>query len=664
MKQFVSIIVAVFLFLGCSKDDDGGSSGGYLKLVTVSSSSSVKAGYPLYVEVTVDSGQALEDVPITFAAVKSDDQNSSVDLDDTEITALKEGNNKYKVSITVPRDVVAGQYTIIANIDPDDQLGNWNDDTQFIESTVEVTVAPHGPDAIIVSEPEDDSDVTPSAQRSSSVPGSIVIEANDENISVEANVILQPNLSVLNATDISVSACINVGSQCIPLPLWSSDGNGTLSNTLELKGVEQGYGLLVAVDTVVPKSTVAKIVNEIVSNVLLHGSILNTSLKLTLAFNGQSTEYVIDRNFKLTPELLASLTGLPAPQRSSARQGSGSCKPKVLNYAKEYSRSKYGKYFGTGIFVKGSAGFDSEGMHSKAYGSVRVKAMGKKERFLKLNFKADALPGSFEKTGYDLDVEVLQVTVYSKSKSLSDAMGLSTPALTTSEKQAIKVKADNNASLTESQLRRQKLYNKTKKKVTSYSGSGSTAVSLIKNWDIGKRKGFTQQYIVGIVPVKITAGAQATVGFESSVGLTGITAVQGTFKPLARIGAYVQGGVGVVGYSAGVEANLWLVTESLRNKVTGELVMVESADGEYITQINGDLEERITNYFRGPNGKLYLYAEYSVPKYCRAWGKRYVCGVKTKTKRRYLSKMSTSTSKRTLLDKKQTAFSIPLDDCN
>ena len=418
----------------------------------------------------------------------------------------------------------------------------------------------------------------------------------------------------------------------------------------------------IAVDTVIPISTVTQLISEIVSNILSKGSILNSALKITLAYNGQHKVYTIDRNFKLSPALLSALTGFPSPQRAPALKASSACQPKTLDYAKSYSRSKYGKYFGTGVYVKGAASFDGSGVHTQAYGSVRVKAMGKKERFLKLDFTADALPGSFEKTGYDLDVEVLEVTVYTKSNSLSDVMGLASPTLTESEKTAIKAKADGNASLTASRLRRQKLYKKAKSSVKSYSGSGSTAVSLIKNWDIGKRKGFTQQYVVGIVPVKITAGAQATVGFESTVGLTGITTIEGTFKPFAKIGAYVQGGIGVIGYSAGVEADLWLVTESLRNRVTGELVLVEK-DG-YITRIDGDLDERITNYFRGPNGKLYLYAEYSVPKYCRAWGKRYVCGVKTKKKRKYLSKMQTSTSKRTLLHKSQTAFSIPLDDCN
>ena len=253
MKQMIFVLVAVVLFLGCSdnKSNNGnGASDGasntvaYLKAVEVTPAQTVRAGYLLSLDVVLETDQSLENVSMVFSAVKSDDQNNSVALDEIDIATVTEGRNHYGVSVVIPRDVVPGDYTVIANVDPDDQLGDWSDETQFTESSSSMTVQEHGPDEIIVTEAENDADdIAPSAQRASLVPSSIIIEANDENISIETDIVIRPNLSSLDATDVDITACLDVGSQCISLPLWSSDGNGTLSNTLTLKAVDHGYDL-------------------------------------------------------------------------------------------------------------------------------------------------------------------------------------------------------------------------------------------------------------------------------------------------------------------------------------------------------------------------------------------------------------------------------------
>ena len=673
MKRYMVVIVTMILLLGsgCSDSDDTSTkrADAYLKLSELMPSAEVRAGSTLSVSVALDASSVLEEVPINFFAVKSDDENNSIYLDANTLESVQVGVKTYTLDVNVPRDLVVGEYTILATVDPDDLLGEWDDEAQFGESDNMVSILEHGPDELIVVEAEDEDDGEETLSAATALDGvkSIVIEATDEDVAIEAILDLTPNLRELNATDINITVCLNIGSECIALPLWSSDGNGTLSDTLVLHDVENATSTLISVDTIMPYSDIAKIVTAVTNSLLsFQGSVLDSNLEITFNYNGLTQRYIIDRTVALSPDLLSTLGFSLAPQRTAALSPQkATCRPKRIDYYKDFSKSKYGSRFGAGAYANASALLDSEGIHSRVYGSVRVKALGRRNRFMKVNFTAEALPSSFAGTGYDLDVEVLDIAVYSKSNSLADVSGMSTPTITDVEEQAIKAKvADSNGTLTESQLRRQKLYSKAKKQVSTYSGSGSTAVGYVKTWDIGKEKSYTQQYIVGIVPVTIESGARSTIGFQADVALTGITEVIGSFKPKASIGAFVQGGVGVIGYSAGVSADLWLVTETIKGAVTASVDMVEDADGEYIEALEGNLKEKITNYYRGPNGKLYLYAEYTVPKYCKKWGVRYPCGVKSVKKKKYLGNFSTSSSQRTLLDKSQTLFTIALDDCN
>jgi hypothetical protein len=674
LVTYVGIVILSLFMVACSNDSKSSTSSTSATYIQVSSvataTGDIPAGYSLSITLNVETDGAMTDVPVVVSGVLSSDENNSVYFDATNITSLTVGSHEYSIDVRVPRDIDLGDYTLIVTVDPDDLFGSWDDDTQFSESVSSVTILEHGPDDVIVTggvdgEDSEDVNAAPALSPSSSA-ASISIDATDQNISVNATLSFYPNLTDLNQTDVNVTACVHIGNDCIDLPLWSSEGNGTLSNILSLYDLEYGYETLVAVDTVVPYTTVEAIVNKVVEqlqNNPLNAPILETTLDVTLYYNGQQKLYPIGLNFVPSTVLLTSLRS-PAPQRTPAL-APGSCKQQLLDYSKVFKRYKYGKRFGAGAYLKGSSGLDGDGLHAKVYASLKAKALGRKDNFMRLHFSSDALPGSFEGTGYDLDVEVLGVTVYSKSKSLSDVSGLSTPTVTSAEKAAINAKiASGDTNLSKAALIKQKVYKKAKKNISTYSGSGSTAIGYTKEWSIGKKRGYTQQFIVGIVPVKITAGAEATVGYIADIHLSGITSLTGSFKPKASIGAYVQGGIGVIGYSAGVEADLWLINESLKNSVTASLDMVEDTAGEYVVSLDGNLHEHVYNYFRGPNGKLYLYAEYTVPKYCRSFGARYICGVKHKTKRKYLGKWRTSSSKSVILDKEQTLFTIPLDDCN
>jgi hypothetical protein len=658
-----------------------------LNLTAIEYGANGTAGKEITVTIRAVSPSDFQNVPVAISAIFQQEQEGSVEIDETAIESLKAGEGSYELKITLPRDLEEGEYTLIANLDPSDLLGDWNDTLQFEEGTTLIQIDKLTSDEVALSISDEDSNASASAalaHNSSSSLGEtagtlppITLNYIDENLSLGINAVLHLYLARADEIDLNITACLETVSGCTTLPLWNPEGNGTLNTLMNIENLEHGVNTLVSIDAVILSAQVTAIANSIRDQLLLDPLTfpsVDAVLKVTLTFGNQQQTYRFGVTFNPSNDLMLSLVpGLPSPPvpppvppfgLGKRLGGLPSCRPKLLHYKKTFKKYKYGKRFGAGVYVKGDAKLDSSGLHTTVKGIVKAKILGRKDTLMDLDFTADALPGSFEDTGYDLTLDVVKITVYSKSKSLSDSIG-GTPEVTEQEEAAIDLKIQNHeTNLSKSTLMKQKLYKKANKKVKTYSGSDATKIGYAKQWDIGKKRGHSQQFVVGIVPITITAGAQATIGFEADILLQGITSLRGSFTPNAKIGAYASGGVGTHGMSAGIEADLWLVTEELKNDVTASLVFGEDANHTYITELNGTIEEKITNYYRGPNGKLYLYARYPTPRYCRSWGVRYICGHRTRHRRKYLAKWKTSRSRRTLLHKKQNLFSIPLNDCN
>jgi hypothetical protein len=687
-KLFIGIALLLFLLNGCSSSGTGADA--TLYVTDIQYDTNATAGSQMQVNVTVDSSTKVNNAAVAVSAIPQNSEDDSIIINETSIETLQSGSSNYALTILVPQDIEEGNYTLIVNVDSADISSDWNDTDHFIEGTTILHISKPKEDAVSFSLTDDNSDDDEGTEKSiqktispSSMPSTamgtlpaVTIDYSDENVSIGFNAILHPILREAEEIDISISACIQIEDTCVALPLWSAEGNGTLTNSLNILGVEQGHDTLIAIDAIVMSTQVSEMTDIFLSQFLsnpLANPLTNTELKVTLGYGGIQKEYTFGLAFQPSGDLLYSLIPVipPIPALSSQEKfhessAQKTCsRPKVLHYKKTYEKYKYGKRFGAGVYVRGDAKLDSSGLHSTVRSSIRAKVLGRKDRLMSLDFEANAEPGSFERTGYDLTLDVLKITVYSRSNSLAEAANLSTPEVTEEEEAEINLKISNHeTNLSKATLMKQRVYKKANKQVRTYSGSGTTNVGYAKTWDIGKKHGYTQQLVVGIVPITITAGAQATVGFEANIALTGITSLEATFTPNAKIGAYASGGVGTRSISAGVRADLWLVQESLENQAIASLVFEEDDSHTYITQLNGTLQEKITNNYRGPNGKLYLYAEYPVPKYCRSFGHRYFCGYKTKYRKRYLGKWHTSRSKRTLLRKKQHLFSIKLNDCN
>ncbi|RKZ69817.1 MAG: hypothetical protein DRQ44_02470 [Gammaproteobacteria bacterium] len=155
--------------------------------------------------------------------------------------------------------------------------------------------------------------------------------------------------------------------------------------------------------------------------------------------------------------------------------------------------------------------------------------------------------------------------------------------------------------------------------------TGSVSISLV---EYSKEVGKEQQFFVGPVPMVAGGSIGGSFGIDYSFGYGGddpslfgsgasanpVISVGTSIGPFAKLEALIFAGVGIKGFSAGVEGVLTLLEEKIVYFIGTEIEVFddgfESGDVEFITtQL-----QKLSNIFTGPIGKLNLFAKYTVPK--------------------------------------------------
>ncbi|MBK8163126.1 MAG: hypothetical protein IPK65_08250 [Gammaproteobacteria bacterium] len=141
-----------------------------------------------------------------------------------------------------------------------------------------------------------------------------------------------------------------------------------------------------------------------------------------------------------------------------------------------------------------------------------------------------------------------------------------------------------------------------------------------------------QQFFVGPVPMIAGASVGGSIGLELTVGYAdddapvfgggnAVVSLGSSIGPFANLEAAMFAGVGTVVFAVGVEGVLVLLDERLVYFIGTEIEVIDdgftSGDVEFmITQL-----QKLSNIFTGPQGKINLFAKYSVPaiRTCK-WG--------------------------------------------
>jgi len=151
----------------------------------------------------------------------------------------------------------------------------------------------------------------------------------------------------------------------------------------------------------------------------------------------------------------------------------------------------------------------------------------------------------------------------------------------------------------------------------------SVSITLVQ---YSKEKEKEQQFFVGPVPMIAGATIGGSFGIDYTFGYGGddpalfgpstypVISVGTSIGPFANLEAGMFAGVGTAVFSVGVEGVVTLLEEKIVYFIGTEIEVVDdgfsSGDVEFlITQ-----EQKLSNIFTGPVGKLNLFAKYTVPK--------------------------------------------------
>lgn len=173
-----------------------------------------------------------------------------------------------------------------------------------------------------------------------------------------------------------------------------------------------------------------------------------------------------------------------------------------------------------------------------------------------------------------------------------------------------------------------------------------------RDWNIHKVYQREKIKVLKIVPVRMVAGMSGTIGFAIGAELSEWT-LRTESGPYTRAGAYASAAVSAFVAEAGLRANLYLLNANL-NAVATAGVQISGRN------VGGNLTQRATIQFIGPNGNIELYARWvsGVRMCCRRIFRRNFCipcGLNHSTASLNVCNFQSWRFDRTLVDRRQSA---------
>ena len=660
------------------------------KSVSLLENRSVNVGsiVPIVVDINVSSSYG--SLPVTFILV-NEDNSSRRELVGYTLDQLSNSITSYQLETIIPADVNAGKYSI-------EVVVSGKDDTNSTQRTTLFNVNEKG--NVDISGLTLDDTQANSSESSDNILAkkeSVEMSYSEEGVLINSTLKIENRFADKNITNIKLSGYLDVSDTKIYVPLEaisfknldsdndSADDNVTkaieYNNVINIPLIESNTILNISTNILIDRENLLILIEKLGRSLLLDKEAVASSY-IVLELKTQDGESIDSYKYPITffmsdnliealtdnfaqlksgtitvEELLSSLEKVKnAPAYKATAKGTEdgfSYANNKLSYKKSFSKSKYGDRVGAGIYAIGNASLDADGVRASTEAFVKLKVLKKKHyKIFEVDFKAGIEPASFEDTGYDFVVKSLGYNLYTRGKSLTDITGLTIPTI------------PNIDTIKDTKLKKAMIISKAKKVLDKTAKS--TTVFYKRSKDFGKTISKKQTIIAGFIPVVVEVGAQATIGYTADIKLQGITQLKASFTPNARIGAWIDGGVGAgfdffgldVDYSAGVGGEFYLISDDFKNSITASLDLVDNETKEYVKYVEGNLHENITNYFYGPHGRFYLYGKWFGPEYKSQFWKPWKWGKHKRTKT--LARWETTRSTTTLLDKRQNLFKIQL----
>ncbi len=252
-----------------------------------------------------------------------------------------------------------------------------------------------------------------------------------------------------------------------------------------------------------------------------------------------------------------------------------------LHWDDGFDTSWSNKFFGVGLSMGAGASLDDRGAIAYADAAVPVYLVGSRFDFFDAHIYQRTDPNDNTNSRYSVDVNALGVTVF--TKLVEDPSYVNT-----------------------------------------------------EDWNVQKSAEARSLVWVGPVPITLTAGASGTIGYQTTVDLNTSRAIL-TTGPYANAGAYASAAVDLVVVSAGVAGTLTIVSDELTAAMIADMNITNNGN-----TLVGTLTFSLTNDLVGPNGRIYLFANYPAPKWCKVpFVGRVPCGVVQRRAEKTLTRFAT-----------------------
>lgn len=624
------------------------------------------------IQMHLDSNNRMGSIPVNYYLVSQKEMTLKSFEKDNNETTLSEpvsqycigsdlinlnNNGVYKeTNITISGDIPSGEYKLVAYIDPrnTENISSQNN-APIIEDSEAIDLKPIIKDVSLLSATLDDD----------------VLLIDDDNLDAMLTATLSAKANVDSVNHLSLKACIALKDGCVALPFYNEDGSSSYSRPIKDLNEDITH---ISIALKIPKSLKKEWFNS------LDNTIHNANIKITLV--SQLPNEPLENNIQVVPLSIyknsvtsksnkttngnALLKGFTTEnsitsktKRAITTIPSSSGNILLKEYSKGFTTKKRDKRFGIKLSSNAYARFSTLDSDTGVKGGLSVRVLGHDISIFNVNLKAGVEYASFKNTGYSMLVRALHKNIFVRERNIYDTLQTTPPRAELEENEKKLPKEEQNKILTKRQIEINKDF------------ESEFLLSYSKDFSVEKTISKKQQIMVAIVPVVVKAGAGGSIGFKASIGLDGILSLSSRIGPDASIGGFASGGVGVVGFSAGIEAEFTFVKNYFYADTNFSFLF--SGDSEDL-RLKGVLSEKIANTFKGPDGRLNLYAEYTLPKvcskkvrYCVAinWQKQctrhktkithYPCGVKTMHPTKNLFKWDSKLSKNTtLLEESQT----------
>lgn len=521
---------------------------------------------------------------------------------------LTTDDNYVDLNLSISSDIPSGHYHLAAAIDPIEHNDtHFTTNTMFIsENAVEVDALDQTLDIEILDASLED-DI-------------LIMDDAEDNQTLYLQVSAESLYHELNQTRIDV--CLEFDGTCYDMRVHKNeeyvDTNGY--ETIPLATVPT-YSALIVTMSHDEEQAIFDALDEDIHPVILKILLTNTTNEeeVDLSNNGFSVPITIYKSSaNQTSQASKSL-------RVSQKASTVSTQTALKNFSKSFNVTAQNSKFGVALKSNAEMVFGTLYSFAEVNGDLKVRVLGKDFSLASLNTNATATYASFDDTGYDIRITALGKNIFASSKSMSDLAGYST--IDTAE-----LNATEKATLSAEE--QQTLLAERQIAINEEGPEEKSALEKVKEFSVEKSVEKEQVIMVSVVPVTFRAAATGSIGFDASIKLEGILLLHAEMGPTASMGGEASGGVGVTGFSAGVEADFTFIENDFRGESDLEFVFSGNEDS---LRLKGILSENITNTFGGPNGKINLYAEYSEPKICSkkiSWCVKWKSNLKCKKKKK------------------------------